>query len=653
MFAAPPAIRWTHLSSTRGEIPVVRGGSHQQTGVLVADLDRNGAKDFVISFRVKAPALVWFRRAGNGWLQYVIENEFLTMEAGGAAHDIDGDGDLDIVFGADARGNQLWWWENPAPDFDAAVPWRRHVIKEEGAKQHHDQIFADFKGTGKAQLVFWNQKAKTLYLATIPPDPRAAPNWPLEAIFSGEAGEGVAKAALYAEGLDTFDVDGDGRTDLLAGNYWFKLQPDGKFKAIRISRTGGRIRAGKFRQGKAAEVVIAPGDGSGPLQLYECRGDPEAEACWHGRDLLGQDMVHGHTLDVGDVDGDGHLDIFAAEMAKWSNGANDDHPGAKSWILFGDGRGRFRNTVFTTGRGWHEGRLADLDGDGDLDVLGKPYTWGAPPRVDVWLNNGTAARGSFAGTLGMELWTYRRELAKDLPGTLAMVRAMGVTDVETASFYGRTVSAFRGLLDQNGLTCSSYITSYPRLASDMDSVIADAKALGATYVLAAGIPRRGALTREVAGKAAADFNTWGAALKAAGLQFAYHPHGFEFVREGSRTLFDVLMEETDPGLVQFELDVFWVAHGGGDPVAYMERFPKRFSLVHLKDIAKGTPTGVTTGKAPDETSVALGTGQIDWVRFLRAADRAGVKRYYIEDESLDAPKQVPLTFDYLRQIRFR
>jgi hypothetical protein len=403
--AGPSAeIQWTHLSSSRGDLPVP-AGSHQQTGALVADLDGNGTTDFVIGSRVKAPTLSWFRRVGDGWKQFILENEFLPLEAGGAAHDIDGDGDLDIVFGADAQSDELWWWENPAPQFDAHVPWRRHVIKDAGANQHHDQLFADLKGTGRPQLIFWNQRARALLMADIPGNPRSTSPWPTDVVFSGQAGEGVGNAALYAEGLDAFDVDGDGTKDLLAGNYWFKHEGGTRFRHIRVGTIGGRIRAARFRAGGVAQIVIAPGDGSGPLMFYTCSGNALQETCWRGRDLLGQPMVHGHTLEVGDVDGDGHLDIFAAEMAKWTNGPAPDHPDAKSWLLFGDGKGGFRQTVFTTGHGWHEGRLADLDGDGDLDVLGKPYTWSAP-RVDVWLNNGTRAARSSARHYGL---THKRK----------------------------------------------------------------------------------------------------------------------------------------------------------------------------------------------------------------------------------------------------
>jgi hypothetical protein len=380
-------IEWVHLSSKRNELPGP-GSSNQQTGLLVAKLSKTPASDLVISHRVKGPALVWYQRQANRWVRHVIENASLPLEAGGSAYDIDEDGDLDIVWGGDAQSEHMWWWENPYPQFDPETPWRRHTIKSSGAKQHHDQLFADVLGRGKPQLVFWNQQAKSLLLAEIPPDPRNSGSWPLRTVYTGQAGEGGEGAAGYAEGIDSIDLDGDGRADILAGNSWFKHLEEDKFQAIRISRLGGRIRAGRFKPGKYPQVVIAPGDGNGPLRLYECQDNPVDPACWKGRDLLDRDMLHGHTLDLGDIDGDGHLDIFAAEMAKWTNKPELDNPRATAWILFGDGKGEFFKTVLSTGDGWHEGKLADADGDGDIDIVNKPYTWDTP-RIDVWLNNGT------------------------------------------------------------------------------------------------------------------------------------------------------------------------------------------------------------------------------------------------------------------------
>ena len=135
----------------------------------------------------------------------------------------------------------------------------------------------------------------------------------------------------------------------------------------------------------------------------------------------------------------------------------------------------------------------------------------------------------------MELWTYRKQLALDLPGTLASICKLGFTDVETASFYGRTHAEFRKELGKAGLSCSSYITGYDRFSKELEAVVSDAKALGACYVLTAGIPHNGNFTLEDCQRTAKDFNQWGEKLRAQGLQFGYHPHGFEFVQNSHRS----------------------------------------------------------------------------------------------------------------------
>jgi len=375
-------LQWNHLSSAHGDLPVP-GSSLQQTGAVVGDLDKSGVNGFVLSFRQKPPALVWYRKTSSAWERSVIDKDYLTVEAGGVVYDVDGDGYPDLVFGADWQGGDVWWWKNPGPPYTPDKPWKRFLIKHGGAHQHHDQVIADFKGTGRPQLVYWNQGAKKLFIADIPAHPEQVSEWPATEVFSGKAGENVGK---YAEGVAACDVDGDGRADLLAGNYWFKYLGNNQFKPIRIGTIGGRIAADRLIKGsKFAQVVIASGDGNGPLKWYECKGDPEKTSDWIGHDLLGRDMIHAHSLQIADIDGDGNLDIFTAEMAKWTEKRNDpDNPNAEAFIFYGDGHGSFRKTVFAKGIGFHEARVADLNGDGLMDILDKPYNWEVP-RVDVWL----------------------------------------------------------------------------------------------------------------------------------------------------------------------------------------------------------------------------------------------------------------------------
>ncbi len=646
-----PVPTWEHLSSRNGKLPEPFGGP-QQTTAVVFDIDGDGVNDIVLCERTQVPGIIWLRRTATGWDKYVIDDGPRRTEAGGFSYDVDGDGDPDFIVGGDYKSNEMWWYENPRPNFAPKIPWKRHVIKKSGVGQHHDQAVADFMGTGKPQLMFWNQKAKKLFLAEIPENPRQSGPWPLTEILD------VSKvtAHLKQEGMAVCDIDGDNHPDLVAGMWWFKHIRGTEFKPIQFTDHPGRLAAGWFEPGKIPQIVESSGDGDGPLLFFECHGDPTDPKAWHSRDLLGTTEIHGHSLALGDINGDGNLDIFTAEMGQWDNrpGASPNNTNARAWILYGDGHGNFTTTLFSKGIGFHEARVADLNGDGRLDILDKPYHFDTP-RVDIWVNqgNGTqASKGNFAGPLSMELWTYRDELKQNLVGTLALIHRLGFTDVETSSYYGKSAAEFRRLLDQHGLTCSSIVTHYKALSQNVDAVAADAKALGAHYVVVSEFPHKGTLTLDESKKAAADLNRWGAALKKYGLRFAYHPHGFEFVHTANGNLFDDLLQLTEPENVTYEMDVFWFYYGGGDPVAYLTKYPNRFELMHLKDLRKGEPHGKPIGRAPYSTSVALGTGQLDFPAILRAAAKAGVKRYYIEDESPYAAQQVPVSQVYLKSVRF-
>jgi sugar phosphate isomerase/epimerase len=657
VLAADPT--WQHLSSKKGDLAAPPGGSTQQTGALVADFDGDGINDFILSFREKPPALVFYRRNATGWDQYVIETNYLTIEAGGAVTDIDGDGDLDVVFGGDYQSTEVWWWENPAPNFDKNTPWKRHQIKKGAGRQHHDQCFGDFLGTGKPQLAFWIQKSNALMLAEIPANPREATEWPTTPVLLGAKPNGVP----YIEGMSTFDVDGDGKTDILACDSWFKHTGGKEFKQVEFATHGGLIFAGYFKPSKYPQIVVSPGDASGPLRWYECVGDPLNAADWKSHDLLDRDIVHGHSLQLGDIDGDGNLDIFVAEKGKWhEKQAEPDDAGATAWIFYGDGQGNFRKTELVKGEGWHEARLRDLDGDGDLDLLNKTYTWDAP-RVDVWLNGGTrpGARGigtsaSFHGPVGIQLWSLRQILKTNVPFGLQTARAFGFTEVEIAGVPAMPPAQLRQMLLAQSLNPVSGNWSYDDVAKNIEKVVAEAKAYGVKYVGVGWIPRpkNENFTEAQALAASEVFNRAGAALAREGMRFFYHPHGYEFVPHGEgRTLFDLMAEKTDPKLVCFELDIFWAVHGGQDPVKLMQKYPGRWELMHIKDMRSGTETGIFTGAADKRNDVAVGTGMIDVAAALREGQRQGIKHYFIEDESSEPVKQIPQSLRWLEGLSWK
>ncbi|HWA28105.1 MAG TPA: sugar phosphate isomerase/epimerase [Lacunisphaera sp.] len=266
-----------------------------------------------------------------------------------------------------------------------------------------------------------------------------------------------------------------------------------------------------------------------------------------------------------------------------------------------------------------------------------------------------AAAVDYHDHLGLQLWSLKDQVKDSVPAALDWVKAHGIVEVETAGTGDRTPEEFLKLLQERGLKAASAHIGYEALTNDLAGSIKTAKTLGVTYVMTAWIPHpKEGLSAELAHKAAADFNKWGEAFRAEGITYGYHPHGFEFVplaSEGGKTAFDILVAETKPEFVSFEMDVFWVFHAGVDPVKLLKQHPTRWSLMHVKDIRKGAVTGLSTGGAPPIDNVAVGTGQIDWPAVLKTGQQVGVQHFFIEDETPTPLVCIPDSLKYLRGLK--
>jgi sugar phosphate isomerase/epimerase len=264
---------------------------------------------------------------------------------------------------------------------------------------------------------------------------------------------------------------------------------------------------------------------------------------------------------------------------------------------------------------------------------------------------GPSIKSPVNGPIGVQLWTFREYLPKDLAGTLAKVRGMGFTDVEGAGLWKHTAAELRAALDAAGLRCTSAHMGLERLRDDLASALAEARALGAGTVVCPWISHKDAFTRDDAMKAADIFNKAGKAAAESGMRLGYHTHGYEMVPSPEGTLFDTLAQAADPKLVHFQVDVFHTYHGGADPVALIDKYKGRVRSLHLKDIKKGFPREMGKGTAPPEADVPVGSGQIDWPAVLRAAVKAGATEYYVEDESTDPMTHVPQSVAYLQGLK--
>jgi sugar phosphate isomerase/epimerase len=405
------------------------------------------------------------------------------------------------------------------------------------------------------------------------------------------------------------------------------------------------------------KILFAPRNKSGRLTLYECTGSAEVSANWKGRDLIGRELTHAHTLEAADINDDGNLDVFCAEMVKWEEtAAIDNNPNAEAFILYGDGKGGFTKTVFQKGMDFHEGRVADIDGDGDLDIISKSYIW-RTPRVEMWLQNGTGERQPniskvLNDRIGLELYSLRDYLKTDIAGTLAYVKNLGITEVEVAGTYGMRTEDFKAELDKVGLKPYSTLLDFNLFRDSISKVVATCKALNIKYAGCAWIPHvSNKFGKEDADKAIKVFNKAGEALAKEGIHFYYHTHGYEFKSTEEGTLFDYMVQQTNTENVSFECDVYWAFHGGQDPALLLKKHKGRFVALHIKDMKNGQETGELSGGTPLTSDVAVGTGQLDFKKILRAAIQTGVKFYYIEDENAEVKEHLPVSLRHLRNLK--
>jgi sugar phosphate isomerase/epimerase len=259
---------------------------------------------------------------------------------------------------------------------------------------------------------------------------------------------------------------------------------------------------------------------------------------------------------------------------------------------------------------------------------------------------------SFKGPIGLQLYSLRDQFAKDVSATLDQVRALGIRHVELAGTYNLAPEQFKKQLDARGLKPISGHFPFEQLRDHVDDVAREAKTLGLQYVGCAWIPHENSFDEKACRDAIAVFNRAGEALAKHGLKFFYHTHGYEFRPHGDGTLFDLMMAETKPEFVRYEMDVFWIIHPGQDPVKLLEKYGSRFELMHVKDMKKGTPTGLLTGQSDVSNDAVVGTGVMDWPAIMKAAQKAGVKWYFIEDESPTSVEQIPQSLRYLERLKF-
>jgi sugar phosphate isomerase/epimerase len=246
---------------------------------------------------------------------------------------------------------------------------------------------------------------------------------------------------------------------------------------------------------------------------------------------------------------------------------------------------------------------------------------------------------------GLQLYSLRDDMPKDPKGVLKQVASFGYKQVEgfegsQGMFWGMRNTEFKKYMDELGL---SFIASHCNIDKDFEKKVDEAAAIGMEYLIC---PSRGSnKTVDDFKKVAADFNSKGEICKKAGIKFAYHNHEYPFKEVDGQMPQDIMMQNTDPALVDFEMDIYWVVTGQQDPVVWLDKYPNRFRLGHYKDRIKGA--------TERDATCTLGKGSIDYPTILKAAKKNGMKYFIVEQERYDGTTPLESTKDdaaYMREL---
>lgn len=262
-----------------------------------------------------------------------------------------------------------------------------------------------------------------------------------------------------------------------------------------------------------------------------------------------------------------------------------------------------------------------------------------------------AGRSAFALApipIGVQLYTVRKQAEQDLPEVLEQIRKIGYQEVETyAGLYTASAGSLRHMIDGAGLRAPSGHFNYNDLGSRFDY----AKELGVSWMVCSMIDPSLWGSAEGFETAAKQFNAWGKQARDMGMRFAFHNHDYEFRPLDGKTGYEILVGETDPELVSFEIDCYWVAQAGHDPLALMRKLGKRVRMLHLKDRKPGFPTSYAMNAASSHFE-PVGGGSLDWKAILAEGERLGVEHYFVEQDQTAVPpvEAIRESYRYLKSI---